>query len=168
MLHLGNKMEHLQAHVKPFVEIIVKTFKSFVQCDAVAGKPCFSSQETNIQGDISVIIGITGKIRGLLLISMEENLAIKLTDNIVGTVHTDIDADVTDALGEIANIIAGNIKQVIPEGERLRISLPTLIKGTEHSVSWDIDRTEVLYIPFTVFDDALFHFLWVIETVQGA
>jgi chemotaxis protein CheX len=94
---------------------------------------------------------------------MKAELAIKLTDLLAGEGHTEIDADVVDAVGEINNIIAGNIKPKVPNGERIVISIPTIIKGKEHSIAWPSTQTRLLCIPHQAFDNDIFHLMVAIE-----
>lgn len=42
------------------------------------------------------------------------------------------DGDVNDALGELANMIGGNLKSVLPKG--VRLSLPSALEGSSFSV----------------------------------
>jgi len=45
---------------------------------------------------------------------------------------TSFDDDVCDALGELVNMIGGNLKSVLPPGESL--SIPTVVEGSHYSV----------------------------------
>ncbi|MDR2534641.1 MAG: chemotaxis protein CheX [Treponema sp.] len=157
----------MEQYVKPFVDVTVETFKSFVNHEVSPQVPFVSSKAITMTWDISALIGVSGKFNGSMLIAMQKDLALKLTDTIVGSAHTDMDADVTDAVGEIINIIGGNIKRIVQEGERIMISLPTVVKGPDHSITWSAKRVQVLCIPFTVSDGAVFHLLWAIETAKG-
>jgi chemotaxis protein CheX len=94
---------------------------------------------------------------------MKSELALKLTDLLTGTEHSEIDADVIDAIGEINNIIAGNIKPKVPNGEKIVISIPTIIKGKEHSIAWPSKQTRILCIPHKAFDNDIFHLMVAIE-----
>ena len=67
-----------------------------------------------------------------------------------------MDSDVTDAVGEIINIIAGNVKKNFEEELRVKISLPSIIKGVAHSIVWPSEKTRIICIPFTIFSDQEF------------
>jgi chemotaxis protein CheX len=56
------------------------------------------------------------------------------------------EADVRDALGEIANMIAGNVKALLPEP--CSISLPAVALGSDDTVSVQ-GTTPVTSVPFT-------------------
>jgi len=50
-----------------------------------------------------------------------------------------IDEDVRDALGEIANMLAGNLKSLLPRG--VALSMPSLIEGSDYSLRMCGKRT---------------------------
>jgi len=155
-------MLDITKYVKPFVDVTINTFKEFVGVDVTPRQPHFIDPEKEFEWDISAIIGLSGIIKGAVIISMKTDLAVKLTDLLAGPGHTEIDADVVDAVGEINNIIAGNIKPKIPNGDKIVISIPTVIKGKEHSIAWPGKSTKILCIPHKAFDE-IFHLMVAIE-----
>jgi len=159
-------MEILEMYVKPFVNATLNTFKAFVGFDLIAGNPHFSGRTLGFEQDISAVIGLSGDIRGAVVISMKRGFAIKLADTLVGIAHTDLDDDAVDAIGEIVNIIAGNIKNEVPGGEKIVISLPTVIKGSEHSFAWPGKQSRILCISFKHEDDS-FHLLVDMEKTRA-
>jgi len=153
----------LQNYVEPFVEVTVNTFKEFVGIDISPRHPHFLDPDKGFEWDISAVIGLSGVVKGAVIISMKGDLAIKLTDLLTGAEHSEIDADVIDAIGEINNIIAGNIKPKVPNGDRIVISIPTIIKGKEHSIAWPSKQTRILCIPHKAFENDIFHLMVAIE-----
>jgi chemotaxis protein CheX len=156
-------MLELTNYVEPFVEVTVNTFKEFVGVDVSPRHPYFVDPEKGLEWDISAVIGLSGVVRGAVIISMKTDLAVKLTNLLAGEGHTEIDADVVDAIGEINNIIAGNIKPKVPNGQKIVISIPTIIKGKEHSIAWPSQRTRILCIPHKAYEDDIFHLMVAIE-----
>jgi chemotaxis protein CheX len=155
-------MDQLEQYIKPFVDVTVDTFNSFVGCEVEPRHPYFSSPNqdtaTGVSG-ITGIIGFSGYIRGAVVLSMRKDMAIRTTGLLIGTDPADLDADVIDAMGEIVNIIAGNIKAKIPDGEKIVISLPAVIKGADHSIAWPSKQGRILCIPFRIFEDGVFQLL---------
>jgi chemotaxis protein CheX len=156
-------MENLTDYVEPFVEVTVGTFSEFVGVEVSPRNPHYLDPEKGFEWDISAVIGLSGVVRGAVIVSMKQDLAIKLTDLLTGTPHTEVDADVVDAVGEINNIIAGNLKPKVPNGDKIVISIPTIIKGREHSIAWPSKQTRILCIPHKAFDNDIFHLLVAIE-----
>jgi len=153
----------LQNYVEPFVEVTVNTFKEFVGVDVNPRHPHFLDPEKGFEWDISAVIGLSGVVKGAVIISMKADLAIKLTELLTGSEHSEIDADVIDAIGEINNIVAGNIKPKVPNGDKIVISIPTIIKGKEHSIAWPSKQTRILCIPHKAFENDIFHLMVAIE-----
>ncbi|MCL2210591.1 MAG: chemotaxis protein CheX [Treponema sp.] len=153
----------LQNYVEPFVEVTVNTFKEFVGVEVSPRHPHFLDPDKAFEWDISAVIGLSGAVKGAVIVSMKGDLAIKLTDLLTGMEHSEIDADVIDAIGEINNIIAGNIKPKVPNGDRIVISIPTIIKGKEHSIAWPSKQTRILCIPHKAFENDIFHLMVAIE-----
>jgi chemotaxis protein CheX len=153
----------LQNYVEPFVEVTVNTFKEFVGVDVSPRHPHFLDPDKAFEWDISAVIGLSGAVKGAVIVSMKVDLAIKLTDLLTGTEHTELDADVIDVIGEINNIIAGNIKPKVPNGDRIVISIPTIIRGREHSIAWPSKQTRILCIPHKAFENDIFHLIIAIE-----
>ncbi|MDR0315459.1 MAG: chemotaxis protein CheX [Treponema sp.] len=159
-------MEPLEQLIKPFLDVTLNAFQSFVGCELSPRHPYFADPESDFKADISGVtgvIGLSGVIRGAVIVSMSKSTAIKVTDMLIGEPHTELDGDVVDAIGEIVNIIAGNIKQKIAEGDGIVISLPTVIKGKEHSIVWPSNQERILCIPFKIFDNDVFHLMVTIE-----
>jgi len=157
-------MVELTNYVEPFVEVTVETFKEFVGVEVSPRHPHFLDPDKGgFEWDISAVIGLSGAVRGAVIVSMKADLAVKLTDLLAGPGHKDIDADVVDAIGEINNIIAGNIKPKVPNGEKIVISIPTIIKGKEHSIAWPSKQTRILCIPHKAYENDIFHLMVAIE-----
>lgn len=156
-------MVELTNYVEPFVEVTVNTFKEFVGVDVIPRNPHFLDPEKAMDWDISAVIGLSGVVKGAVIVSMKAELAIKLTDLLAGPGHKELDADVVDAVGEINNIIAGNIKPKVPNGDKIVISIPTIIKGKEHTIAWPGKQTRILCIPHKAYDDDIFHLMVAIE-----
>jgi chemotaxis protein CheX len=159
-------MEVLEMYVKPFVNATLNTFKAFVGFELIAGNPHFTGRTVEFDQDISAVIGLSGNIRGAVVVSMKKDFAIKLTDTLVGMPHTDLDDDAVDAIGEIVNIIAGNIKSEVAGGEKIVISLPTVIKGSDHSFAWPGKQSRILCIAFK-YENYCFHLLVDMEKIES-
>ena len=159
-------MEVLELYIEPFVNSTLRTFKSFIGFELVAGCPHFSGRMSELDQDILGVIGLSGDVQGAVVISMKEEFAIKVTNALAGSEHADLDDDITDAVGEIVNIIAGNIKQYVQGGERIVISLPTVVKGRGHTFVWPGTASRILCISFRYEDDT-FYLLADMEKTSG-
>src|SRR5689334_7350274 len=74
---------------------------------------------------ISVVVGLSGAVRGVLVMSLAEPVALALVTALCGDAAKDLNADAMDALMEIANMIAGAAKRRIPQGQ-VELTVPTI------------------------------------------
>ena len=158
----------MEQYIQPFINVTKNTFKEFVKAELTVGRPFFQQKEGANEWDISAVIGLSGEAKGAVVIGMKASLAIKLTDMLTNTKHSSIDAEVIDAIGEIVNIIAGNVKKELEEAFRLVISLPTIVEGKGHQVKWPTDQARIICIPFTIFETETFVLSVAIESLKGA
>jgi chemotaxis protein CheX len=157
----------MKQYIQPFIKTCTSVFHDFVNLEPEAKMPYFLEKDAIQDWDISAVIGLTGEARGAVVISMKDNLAMKLTGILTGKVHQVIYDDVVDAVGELINIIAGNVKQELEDTFRLVISLPTIITGKEHHVNWPAGQARVICIPFTVSDEDTFSLSVALEAVKA-
>lgn len=88
---------------------------------------------------------ISGGWQGMVVISLPDRLAFDVTNRMLGLdpAQKPITADVTDAVGELVNIIGGNVKSLVPGPSTL--SLPVVVHGT---VSHSSDLVGVCCLDF--------------------
>ncbi|MDR2094568.1 MAG: chemotaxis protein CheX [Treponema sp.] len=146
----------MEQYIQPFIEVSKNVFKEFLGAELTADRPYFMDTKTAADWDVSAIIGLTGEARGAVVISMKTALAARLTGILTGTQHDDLDDEVVDAIGEIVNIIAGNVKKNLEQTFKLIISLPTIVQGWHHEINWPTGQTRIICIPFTIFQAEVF------------
>ena len=144
----------MEQYIQPFVKVCVSVFRNFCHIEVKPGRVFFITREEYEKlWDISGIIGLSGEVSGAVAISMADQTAVQITKALTGKDHSSFDYDVTDAIGEIINIIAGNVKKDFEEELRIRISLPSIVKGKNHSIVWPSEKTRIICIPFHIFND---------------
>ena len=146
----------MEKYIQPFVDVCESVFRDFIGAELITERPFFADKNDPHDWDISAIIGLTGEARGAVVISMKMPLALKLTGVLTGSEHEDLDDEVIDAIGEIINIIAGNAKRGLEESFRLVISLPTIVRGSGHTIQWPNDQARIICIPFRIFETETF------------
>lgn len=131
--------------INPFILATRDTFEKMIRLKVSHGRPYLLSEEVNIK-DISGMIGLSGSIRGAVVIGFPQDVALRIVNSFLMDDYKELCPDVSDAVGEIANIIAGYVKKFIPS-EHIEISLPSVVRGAKHMVQMPKD-TPVLVIPF--------------------
>ncbi|MGN6727747.1 MAG: chemotaxis protein CheX [Tepidisphaeraceae bacterium] len=85
------------------------------------------------QRTMSACVQITGAWRGAVALSCDAAMAAEaarvMFDLAAGAPAT---ADMQDALGELVNMIGGNVKALLPE--TCQLSLPSVVEGSDYSV----------------------------------
>jgi chemotaxis protein CheX len=92
-------------------------------------KPLLPAPPSVPSRDVSASVSVTGAWRGHIVVACSAAASRNAAAALLGVELTDVTPeDVTDALGELANIIGGNVKSLLPEPSAL--SLPhVLING---------------------------------------
>ncbi len=81
---------------------------------------------------------------------MPRPVGLAIAGAMLGMDLEEIDADVKDALGEIANMLAGGLKERFSEENvGLELAIPTAIAGKSYTIS-SPTRSNRIVIPFTV------------------
>lgn len=69
-----------------------------------------------------------------MVVSFPEAVALQMASALLQNELTEVDRDCTDAIGEIANMVAGDAKRRFPKGNT-SISVPSIILG-QHKVAF--------------------------------
>jgi len=144
----------MEQYIQPFVKGSEDVFRDFCKAEIKAGRAYFvSKDEFETIWDVSGIIGLFGEVNGAVAISLKDVTAFRLTKTLTGQEHTHVDSDVTDVVGEIVNIITGNVKNIFEKKYRIKISMPSIVKGKAHSIVWPSEKTRIICIPFSIYED---------------
>jgi chemotaxis protein CheX len=91
---------------------------------------------THFKKCLTAMVGLAGAYNGLVCVHLPWPLAISFTSLMLGTQVTEIDDDVNDAMGEIANMLAGSFKQHLSKGgSDVHLSTPSVVNGSDYVVS---------------------------------
>lgn len=106
------------------VEIMDTIWASFFESEVFASEPTEFSTHTR-----SGVIHVNGERETSINIKVDEDLAQHIASMMFGIEPADLsDEEITDALGEITNMLGGSVKAYLT-GEA-SLSLPTVITGT--------------------------------------
>jgi chemotaxis protein CheX len=120
-------------YINPFLIAIQNVFKTMIDIPITLGKPLIKKGKA-ADHEVSGIIGLSGEVTGSVVISLSEKVALRLASAMLHEEITEIEGDGTDAIGEIANMIAGNAKAKFPT-DKTTLSVPNVIIG-KHKVSY--------------------------------
>jgi chemotaxis protein CheX len=81
----------------------------------------------------TALVGLAGSLRGVLSIRCSDQTSRIIAGKMLGMPLDAVDNDSWDALGEIANMIAGNFKgKLSGAGNHCMLSVPTIIVGSNY------------------------------------
>ena len=118
--------------INPFIKSISNIFTTMLSSEVDFQKP-FVKSATAQKPDVSAIIGFSGDASGAVVLCFQKATAVKIASTFACTELTIESPDFADALGEIANMVAGGAKAEF-QGIEVNISLPSVIVGTGHEV----------------------------------
>lgn len=103
------------------------------------------NQKVEIKSNLTSMIGLGSGIRGVLAIHCPKEVATDITGSFLGMEVTELDEDVKDAIGEIANMVAGNLKVAYASIDvNIELAIPTSIVGDSFSISGNADSQRVI------------------------
>jgi chemotaxis protein CheX len=129
------------------VQITKGVFSTMVMLDVV-DEPPLTEPVVTFHDTLTSMVGLAGSHSGILAVHCPKPLALLITSNMLGMEVTEIDDDVNDAMGEIANMIGGDIKHIFsPKGSDINLSIPTAIYGSDYMLE-SMSSAESLVMPF--------------------
>lgn len=133
------------AYINPFLTSTISAFDTMLGCALTRGTPAVKDGSAP-EHEVSGIIGLSGKARGIVVLGLSRTAALCAAEVLLQERPAEINSDVTDAVGELANIIAGGAKAKL-EHLNMSVSLPTVITGKCHIVEFPSKVTPIC-IPF--------------------
>ncbi len=134
------------SYINPFISSTITTFKTMLNEEIKPGKASVKTSPYPTY-DVSGIIGLSGEAQGAIALSFSKPVALKVISTMLGSEIKIVGPELTDGIGELANIIAGYAKQDLTKYS-LSISLPNVIVGRNHIVNAPSGAPTIL-IPFT-------------------
>lgn len=134
---------------KTIVEATQEIFESMLMLQVEAENP-LPEKNSTYHCSVSGMIGLAGLYQGMLAIHSPDDVARSITSNFLGMDVDEVNEDVTDAIGELANMIAGSVKLAFSEsGKDITLSIPSAIHGSEYTLQCMAD-THWMVIPFVL------------------
>jgi chemotaxis protein CheX len=122
--------------VKQFHNDVQDVFTTMVGVEDLLPLPLQVDPKTHFSDCITAMVGFAGLFNGLVSLHVTQKLALSFTSSMIGMEVSELNEDVSDALGEIANMIAGSFKHHLSkDGHEVRLSTPSVITGKEYVIS---------------------------------
>jgi chemotaxis protein CheX len=133
-------------YINPFITSLCNAFRTMLDCDVQRGP--ISLKDNHVpKYPVSGVVGLSGNAVGTVVLSLSEEVALKAASVMLMAEATTLDADVIDAVGELANMVAGAAKSELEE-YHLMVSLPNVVTGANHEVRFP-SNVRPISVPFT-------------------
>jgi chemotaxis protein CheX len=131
--------------INPFVSAANDVFQTMLDCPLTRGTLALKHSNTP-ELEVSGLIGLSGKCQGMIVLSLERDAALSAAEIMLGERPAGLNREVADAVGELANMVAGAAKSQL-EQYHLSVSLPSVICGKHHSINFPA-RSIPMVLPF--------------------
>jgi len=119
----------LDAYRADLASIVEAVFRTMMDIEV---QPVETSW-TPAPNPVTAAVYFAGEWRGAVLIECTRQQACYFAHRFMGVdTPAEIDDDVRDTIGELANMLAGNLKSVLPRG--VGLSMPSVVEGSDYSL----------------------------------
>ncbi len=123
---------------------------------ATMGVPSMDSPGPGPLGGVSAMVSIVGAWSGAGVVGCDEKFARRLAGAMLMTEYDSVNDDVLDAMGEIGNMIIGNVKNGLEAAVgTLALGVPTVTFGRDFATRSMVKQAWTL-VPFTCDGDKFF------------
>lgn len=85
--------------------------------------------------EVTAMVGLAGRLCGVLTICCDGKAAALMASKMLGVDPDEVGPEVSDAIGEVCNMVAGNFKNKIAGlAEGCMLSPPTVITGSDYDL----------------------------------
>jgi chemotaxis protein CheX len=120
--------------INPFINATLNVLETMAFVKSEAGKPYLKKDDV-ARGDVSGVIGITGEKNGTIYVTFDESCILKIVSNMFGEEMKEINDEITDAVGELTNMISGQARKELEEiGKVFHGAIPSVITGKNHKL----------------------------------
>lgn len=137
------------ALVNPFIEgtLHILDTTAFVK---VKSEAPFLKKDRTALGDISGLLEISGDLKGSAAISFSEKSILGIVSAMFGEDMTRINDEITDAVGEISNMVAGHVTTKIAEmDKKVKVKFKEVKTGRDSVIEHVEGAQHVLALPFS-------------------
>jgi len=118
--------------VQPFVDATIKVLETMAFVTPQHEETCLC-EKGHSAGEVIGIVGLANEdknIKGFMSIGFSEKSIIHVVSCMFGEEFTSVNEEVSEAVGEIANMISGQARQQLSKMEiKLQAAIPSIIKG---------------------------------------
>jgi chemotaxis protein CheX len=134
--------------VNPFVEgaLYILDTTALVK---VKPEPIFLKKDVIPLGDITGMLDMGGDVSGSIAVTFQKKSILGVVSAMFGEEMTEMNEEIDDAVGEISNMVAGQVTTKMAEmGKKVKIKLTDVKSGDGHIIEHIDGAEHILAIPF--------------------
>jgi chemotaxis protein CheX len=132
-------------YIKPFVDSTIRVLDEILQSDISKGKISLVNID-EIYGEIVIVIKVEGDSDGDIILNMDEDTAINISNVMLGEHFDTLEAIGMDTISELANMMAGNAASSLTDlGFEIRIAPPLIV--ARDAIMKKMSGLEIFQVP---------------------
>lgn len=137
---------------KALIKEVKDVFTTMMGMDQLLHLPLAVDPSSNFADCVSGLVGMAGEYNGLVSLHVSTRLARQMAGQLLDT-DSPTEEEIEDALGELANVLAGVFKRhLCPDSLAIRLSTPSIVSG-KHYIIHVTKKPEVTTLLFDSEDD---------------
>ena len=134
--------------INPFINATLSVLETMAFITVTAGNPYVKKDNVAV-GDVTGVLGLTGVANGTISVSFEEKCILTIVSNMFGETMEKLDDDISDAVGELTNMISGQARRELEQiGKVFKAAIPSVVTGKNHSIRHYSEGPKIA-IPFS-------------------
>jgi chemotaxis protein CheX len=135
------------SYINPFIEAVDGVFTTMLstQPKRVGVKVSDGAAKGEV---ITSLVGMSGQVEGVVALRFPPQTALVLASRMLGSEMGEVNDEVTDAISEMVNMVAGSAKAKFAHDPPLELGLPTVVEGTGYKLKYPT-KSVWLEVPFT-------------------
>ena len=130
------------------IDATLEVFTSMIFLE-IAPESVAEGEVIPIEANLISLIGLAGGLKGVLALQCPAEVATGITAAMLGMDVDELGEDSKDAIGEIANMVAGGFKAALAEhGRNIELAIPIAVIGSSFRTS-GLSGAQRVLVPFT-------------------
>ncbi|RMG43638.1 MAG: chemotaxis protein CheX [Candidatus Dadabacteria bacterium] len=134
--------------IQPFINATLNVIGTMASVPLEAGE-VYIKNDPKTWGQVTGIVGMAGEeVSGNMVASFDTGSICEIVSSMLGEDHTEINDDITDAVGELTNMISSNARSELSKlNIELDMAIPMVVVGEGLQIS-QLGENQVTVIPF--------------------
>ncbi|HQL53522.1 MAG: chemotaxis protein CheX [Phycisphaerae bacterium] len=135
------------SYINPFIEAVDTVFATMLSVKPKRNGLKVSDGQA--KGPVvTSLVGLSGQVSGVVALRFPPPTALKLAGRMLGSEMSTMSEEVTDAVAELVNMVAGSAKAKFQHDPPLELGLPTVVEGTGYKLRYP-SKSVWLEVPFS-------------------